>query len=138
MPSVHHLCVLLSKMNYNSHQDIICSILFMRLEYFYLIIGLFVGFVLGYSAFALMLFIVCIIAFFCLKHFAVIDSKFKHVLKKISSNKKEIYIEKEALQNMDAYCQWAQIKSMDDFIEHAALTVFAKDKEWRAYQKRNL
>ncbi|WP_019215858.1 hypothetical protein [Legionella tunisiensis] len=33
------------------------------------------------------------------------------------------------------YCQWANIDDIGFFIEEAAHFIFAKDKDWKQYQK---
>lgn len=42
-----------------------------------------------------------------------------------------INIEKELIEHMEAYCQWAGIKKIDEFIEQAAQFILKKDKDWQ-------
>ena len=47
------------------------------------------------------------------------------------------WIGAEVLLEMEAYCRWAEIQDLNIFIEKSACLIFAKDKDWIAYQ-RNL
>ena len=61
------------------------------------------------------------------------------LISKARFNQKEkikIEVSTEVLQKIEAYCQWSQIDDISFFIEEAACYVFAKDKEWKAYQKQ--
>jgi len=42
-----------------------------------------------------------------------------------------IQIDRQRLEKMNAYCQWAGIQKIDEFIEQAAELVFKKDRDWR-------
>ncbi|STX88385.1 hypothetical protein [Legionella feeleii] len=44
-------------------------------------------------------------------------------------------ISSETLQTIQQYCAWANIDDIGFFIEEAAHFIFAKDKEWKQYQK---
>lgn len=49
-------------------------------------------------------------------------------------------INADVLEQIKAYCAWANISDISWFVEEAACYVFAKDKEWKANkkgQKRN-
>ena len=35
------------------------------------------------------------------------------------------------------YCQWANIRKIDDFFELAALFIFKKDKDWKNHKLDN-
>lgn len=50
---------------------------------------------------------------------------------KIEKTQLRIAVDKNLLEQMKQYCDWAGIKKVDDFVEQAALLVFAKDKDWR-------
>lgn len=41
----------------------------------------------------------------------------------------------ETLDQINAYCQWANIDDLGYFIEEAAEFVFAKDKEWKNHKR---
>lgn len=41
----------------------------------------------------------------------------------------------DILKQIEQYCAWAKIDDVGYFIEEAAYFVFAKDKEWKQYQK---
>lgn len=43
-----------------------------------------------------------------------------------------IEINAEVLDQVKAYCAWANISDISFFFEEAATFVFAKDKEWKA------
>lgn len=60
------------------------------------------------------------------------------LISKARFNQKEkikIELSSEVLQKIEAYCQWSHIDDMSFFLEEAACYVFAKDKEWKAFQK---
>ena len=42
-----------------------------------------------------------------------------------------ISIDKSIIDNIKAYCAWANISKPDDFFEQAADYILSKDKEWR-------
>jgi hypothetical protein len=54
-----------------------------------------------------------------------------------ASNKEKLKVEisAEIIEKIRNYCEWANISSIDYFIEEAACFVFAKDKEWKAHHK---
>ena len=62
---------------------------------------------------------------------ALIKPKNKH--RKIQTR---ISLDEGLLVNIKAYCDWAKIEKIDDFIEQAIELVFAKDKDWKATQKQ--
>lgn len=41
----------------------------------------------------------------------------------------------DILKQIEHYCAWAKIDDVGYFVEEAAYFVFAKDKEWKQYQK---
>ena len=43
-------------------------------------------------------------------------------------------LDKEILDKVRAYCDWADFKSKEDFIEQAIEFVLKKDRDWRKYQ----
>lgn len=45
-------------------------------------------------------------------------------------------IDKGLLDEMSAYCSWAEIKKTDDFIEQAIRMVLVKDKDWHAQKTK--
>ena len=40
-------------------------------------------------------------------------------------------VSSDVVQQMNDYCQWANIDDIGFFIEEAACFIFAKDKEWK-------
>lgn len=52
-------------------------------------------------------------------------------------HKIKIELEKGVVQNINAYCEWAGLESMDLFLQEAAQYVLKKDKEWQAARKNN-
>lgn len=61
------------------------------------------------------------------------------LISKARFNQKEkikVEISSEVLQKIEEYCQWSKIDDISFFIEEAACYVFAKDKEWKAFQKQ--
>ncbi|WP_133126975.1 hypothetical protein [Legionella nagasakiensis] len=44
-------------------------------------------------------------------------------------------INSEIFAKINEYCAWANIDDIGFFIEEAASFVFAKDKDWKQYQK---
>lgn len=61
------------------------------------------------------------------------------LISKARFNQKEklkVEVSSEVLQKIEAYCQWSAIDDISFFIEEAACYVFAKDKEWKAFQKQ--
>ena len=60
------------------------------------------------------------------------------LLKPAAKNDKEqlrVTLDKDMIQKIEQYCQWAGLKKIDDFVEQAADFVFKKDKEWLKYSK---
>lgn len=53
---------------------------------------------------------------------------------KIKRNKVQarISIDESLLSEVKAYCDWAGIEKIDDFIEQAIERVFVKDKDWKS------
>ena len=43
-----------------------------------------------------------------------------------------IALSEALLAQIQAYCDWANIEKIDDFIEQAIEFVFKKDREWRS------
>lgn len=41
----------------------------------------------------------------------------------------------DVLKQIEQYCAWANIDNIGFFLEEAAHFIFAKDKEWKQYQK---
>lgn len=61
------------------------------------------------------------------------------LISKARFNQKEkvkVEINSEVLQKIEAYCKWSQIDDLSFFFEEAACYVFAKDKEWKNFQKQ--
>lgn len=50
-------------------------------------------------------------------------------------NNINVEINAEVLEQIKAYCSWANISDISFFFEEAATFVFAKDKEWKAERK---
>ncbi len=44
-------------------------------------------------------------------------------------------IDSEIFDKINAYCAWANIDDISFFLEEAASFVFAKDRDWRQYNK---
>lgn len=44
-----------------------------------------------------------------------------------------ISIEKSIAEKIRQYCEWAEVKKVDEFFEQAADFVLSKDKEWINY-----
>lgn len=53
---------------------------------------------------------------------------------KIKQNKVQarISLNESLMSEIKAYCDWAGIEKIDDFIEQSIEFVFSKDKEWRS------
>lgn len=49
---------------------------------------------------------------------------------KIEKEHCRISIEKNILEKVNQYCEWAEIKKLDDFFEQAAEYILSKDREW--------
>lgn len=47
-----------------------------------------------------------------------------------------VEVNTEVLEEIKAYCAWANISDISFFFEEAATFVFAKDKEWKANRKQ--
>ncbi len=45
-------------------------------------------------------------------------------------------LSQELLEQMDAYCKWAEIRKKDYLIEHAIRYVLQHDGEWQEYQRK--
>lgn len=61
------------------------------------------------------------------------------LISKARFNQKEkikVDVSSEVLKKIEAYCQWSQIEDISFFLEEAACYVFAKDKDWKAFQKK--
>jgi hypothetical protein len=41
------------------------------------------------------------------------------------------------LDEVKAYCTWAHIDKVDEFIEQAMLFVFNKDRDWKAFKQHH-
>ena len=55
------------------------------------------------------------------------------IIKATQKQEKEqvrISIDKGILDTIKKYCDWANVKKMDEFFEQAAEFVFSKDKDW--------
>ena len=50
-------------------------------------------------------------------------------------DKLSISLDKELIEEIIAYCQWANIRKPDEFVEQAALLVLRKDKDWKMLRK---
>lgn len=48
-----------------------------------------------------------------------------------------INIEKNILENIRQYCEWAGIDKPDEFYEQAAEFVLSKDKDWQALKNNS-
>lgn len=60
------------------------------------------------------------------------------IISGISSQKKskiKAEINSEIAGKIQEYCAWANIDDISFFIEEAASFIFAKDKDWKQYQK---
>ena len=44
-------------------------------------------------------------------------------------------INSEIAEKIQEYCSWANIEDIGFFIEEAASFIFAKDRDWKQYQK---
>ncbi|MCC5014600.1 MULTISPECIES: hypothetical protein [Legionella] len=53
----------------------------------------------------------------------------------IKKEKIKAEINNETFIAIQQYCQWANIDDVGFFIEEAAHFIFAKDKDWKQYQK---
>jgi len=49
-----------------------------------------------------------------------------------------IFLEKDLIEKINQYCEWAKVEKHDDFFEQAARYVFSKDKDWVAFNKQKL
>ena len=47
----------------------------------------------------------------------------------------KISFDKDLIANINQYCEWADIKNINEFFTQAAQLVFNKDKEWGARLK---
>lgn len=62
------------------------------------------------------------------------------IQKECKSEKKvqcRIRISESLFEEITAYCNWAEIKFRDYFIEQCCKYIFAQDEEWKAYKKSN-
>ena len=46
-----------------------------------------------------------------------------------------IELDLETLNQINNYCEWAQIENLNHFLEEAAYFLFSKDKQFKIYQK---
>ena len=63
------------------------------------------------------------------------------IIKATQKQEKEqirISIDKEVFDTIKKYCDWANVKKMDEFFEQAAAFVFSKDKDWLAVNNQQL
>lgn len=61
------------------------------------------------------------------------------IIKSKEKNEKEqlrISIELPVLEKIKQYCEWANVKKLDDFFEQAAQHILAKDKDWLAHNNQ--
>jgi len=56
---------------------------------------------------------------------------------KTAKEQMRIYIDQQLIEQIKAYCEWAEIKKIDEFIEQAAQLVLEKDKDWRKVSKQD-
>ena len=61
----------------------------------------------------------------------IIKSKEKHEKEQF-----RISIEHVVLEKIKQYCEWANVKKLDDFFEQAAQHVLSKDKDWLAHSNQ--
>ncbi len=47
-----------------------------------------------------------------------------------------VSLDESLLSQIQAYCDWAKIEKMDDFVEQAIEFVFAKDKDWKSAKSK--
>ncbi|MGQ3888957.1 hypothetical protein ACQUW5_07975 [Legionella sp. CNM-1927-20] len=62
------------------------------------------------------------------------------IIDKTRLQKKEkikVEINSDIFNKITDYCEWANISDVGFFIEEAANFVFAKDKDWKQYNKAN-
>ena len=55
--------------------------------------------------------------------------------KQIQKQQLRIYTDKALIEEINQYCQWANLKKVDDFFEQAAEYILRKDKDWKSYQE---
>lgn len=55
--------------------------------------------------------------------------------KAVTKTQVRINIDKELLADIRAYCEFAHIRKVDEFIAQAAQLVFKKDKSWQEHKK---
>ncbi|MFC3909756.1 hypothetical protein ACFORL_11810 [Legionella dresdenensis] len=61
------------------------------------------------------------------------------LISKARFNQKEkvkVELSSEVLRKIEDYCRWSQVDDISFFFEEAACYVFAKDKDWKAFQKQ--
>jgi hypothetical protein len=53
-----------------------------------------------------------------------------------ASNKQQVRVrmEEAIIKEIEAYCQWAELPSIDYFLEQVSLMALNKDKEWNLYK----
>ena len=47
-----------------------------------------------------------------------------------------LQLDEALLAQVKAYCDWANIDKVDDFVEQAIAFVFAKDRDWKVAQSQ--
>ncbi|CAM4430451.1 MAG: hypothetical protein LEGION0398_MBIBDBAK_01343 [Legionellaceae bacterium] len=62
-------------------------------------------------------------------------SLLKSPLIKIKKTPVRLTLTQDIYDEIKAYCDWAGIKKIEEFIEEAAKFVFTKDNEWKKIKK---
>lgn len=112
-------------------------------KYLYLIFGLFVGYVMGATSLIMLIVLSGLIGLGLWKRepgLTSLLSKIKFIsnlnIHKSESDKVKInaMVDSKILFEIAEYCRWKG-ESTAVFIENASLMVFAKDKDWKSYQR---
>lgn len=111
----------------------------------YLILGFIIGYIIGSTSFITMLIILLIIGggiWSKGERFKIFFLRIKEIYPKrleYKVNEKTVklnaMINNEILTEINEYCKWQQ-KTPASFIENAAAIIFARDKDWIAYQRK--
>ncbi|RMW99888.1 hypothetical protein [Legionella jordanis] len=57
--------------------------------------------------------------------------------KPTEKEKIKIEINKDVYSEIKEYCSWVGIDDIDYFFEESSTMIFAKDKDWKDYKKKN-
>jgi len=55
---------------------------------------------------------------------------------KMTKEQMRISIEKNIIDEIKQYCEWAGVQKIDDFVEQAAQYILSKDKDWQIHMNQ--